>query len=108
MLTIDPSKGPDLLFDDIRAYIVRTEEQIDARALVDLEGLDTAVEALCTQVLAQPDGKRYSAKLAELMEAIEVMQGKMMTLQSEIAATMKSLSKQKKAAMAYIKTPKGT
>ena len=107
MFTIDPSRSPDALLGDIHEYILRTQAQIEQRTMVNLDGLDKAVEMLCQKILAQPDNKRYTAQLATLMDAIEAMQGKMMTLQGEIAATMKSLSKQKKAAMAYIKAPRG-
>ena len=108
MLHVDPSQSPEALLGDIHAFIAKTQAQIEARGNVSLDGLDVAVAALCKQILTleENESKQYSAKLTELMEAIEAMQANMMKLQGEIAATIKALAKQKKAAHAYIKAPR--
>lgn len=107
-MQIDPSQNPEALLGDIHAYITQTEMKIEARSPVDLSGLDVAVAALCKRVLEmeESESKKYSAHLNQLMEAIEAMQAKMMTLQSEVAKAIKTLDVQKKAAKAYINAPR--
>lgn len=104
---LDTANGPDVLFDAIRDYVAYADAQVEKREEVDLTGLDIAIRALCEGVMELPVGeaKAYNEKLAVLMEEIEAMQQKMVTLQGEIATTMKSLGAQKKAAKAYMSTP---
>lgn len=104
---LDTSQGPDVLFEAVRDYVAYADAQVEKREEVDLTGLDIAIRALCEGVLQLPvsEAKAYNEKLSTLMQAIEVMQKKMVTLQAEIATTMKSLGAQKKAAKAYLSTP---
>ena len=102
---LDPSSSAEVLFGDILAYVDAADAMLAKREPLLLAGLDTAVEALCTRVMALKieEAKEYTPELEHLMARITQLQASMKAMQGEIAATLKSASVQKKANLAYNK-----
>ena len=107
---LDPSRSADALYADILDYVVKADAMVTARDPLSLAGLDTAVDALCKRVLAleENEAKKFAGSLTELLARIDQLQKKMMALQNEVATTINSLNKSKKATKAYKSAPKGT
>ncbi|MDX2095809.1 MAG: hypothetical protein SFW64_07735 [Alphaproteobacteria bacterium] len=106
---LDPTHDARRLFGDILAYIDEANALVAARDTVTLAGLDTAVDALCRRIAALDAdvAKTYADDLDLLMQRIVAMQGNMMALQAEVAASLNGLGRQQKASHAYSKAPSG-
>ncbi len=106
---LDPNRSAEALFGDIVAYVETANALVAARDTVNLVGLDTSIAALCERIKKMPpeQSKHYASELQHLMLRIEDLQAKMMALQAQVTASLKSLNTQKKAAHAYTKAPSG-
>ncbi|MFZ4541353.1 MAG: hypothetical protein ACOYNL_06025 [Rickettsiales bacterium] len=106
---LDPSRSAKQLFGDIVKYVEEADAMVKAREPLLLAGLDTAVDALCARIVALPaeEGKKHLAELNQLMGRITALQENMVKLQAEIATTLNSVGKQKKASKAYNNAPSG-
>ena len=106
---LDVNRTADALFADIMAYVDEANALVATRNTVMLAGLDAAVEALCARIMALDimTAKDYTAKLEDLMTAIDGLQGNMVALQNEVATTLNALGSQKKASRAYNNAPSG-
>ena len=104
---LDPHGSAEVLFHDIMDYVKQADAMVTARDTVSLAGLDTSIAALCKRIegMELDAAKKYAGELETLMESIENLQAKMMALQGEVATTIKSLGKQKRASNAYNNAP---
>ena len=106
---LDPARSAEMLFGDILDYVEKADALVTARDTVTLAGLDISINSLCQRItdLAPDQAKEYEPELNHLMDRINALHDKMVALQAEVASTIKSLGKQKKASHAYGNAPTG-
>lgn len=104
-MSFDPAASPEQLLESIHAYVNVAEELLKTDQIELLEGLDSAVDALCAaiQKMSPEESLRYKDPLEELYGCIDALGKQMQAAQKDIAATIASLSTNKKAAVAYRK-----
>lgn len=95
------------LLGELAAYIAKTEMMLDARETVSLVDLNDAVDVLCARIVALDahDARRFAKDLDELTQHLSKLQQRMTEQQEQVALSLQSLGKSRKATKAYLNAP---
>lgn len=102
-MTAQETLSPEELFDRINTFIEESRAMIREGAMMDVEGLDRKVKELCDMVLtlSQQERLQYADKLQTLLGDMGQLGEEMSQLRDRMGDEIRSLSKAKKAAVAY-------
>jgi hypothetical protein len=103
MTTDEKTQAPEVLFTKISSFVSESRELLKSDSMMDLQGLEARVQELCKLVLglSQDDRIKYADKLQVLLGDIGKLGEEMASLRDVMANEIRSISKHKKANVAY-------
>jgi hypothetical protein len=103
MTTDEKTLPPEALLTKISGFVSESRELLKSDSMMDMQGLEARVQDLCQLVLSlsQDDRVKYADKLQVLLGDIGKLGEEMASLRDAMADEIRSLSKHKKATVAY-------
>lgn len=91
------------LVDTLKTYIADANDMCARGAYMDLEGLDSRVQTICSAIEALPaaEAKAYASELDAMMEALEALQQLFESKRAALGDELDGTTKHHKAAKAY-------
>jgi len=102
---INEHTTPDALLKAVYAYIDAAEGYLDTKNMVDLAGLDSVVDVLCSRVLkvTKEEHARFADAFEDLHQRLGALQEKMITTQAVMKEEIEGSTKRQRATHAYRK-----
>lgn len=103
MSTDEKTQPPEALFNKITGFVTESRDLLKSGSMMDLQGLEARIQDLCQLVLglSQDDRIKYADKLQVLLGDIGKLGEEMSSLRDVMAQEIRSISKHKKANVAY-------